>query len=113
VSEKPKPVIVNTRMRNAELLTSDLWKAASKLVNDSVDIAIHMHPANVLAFSCEAANAMNECSQHVARLRRLQRRVRPAAIYDRYRPRTPGCFARPLRSRASRRRVALNLKNQS
>ena len=30
---------------------------------------------NVLAFSCEAANAMVRCSQDIARLRRLQRRV--------------------------------------
>jgi hypothetical protein len=34
---------------------------------------------NVLAFSCEAANAMIECSQSAARLRLLQRPVRPAA----------------------------------
>ena len=34
---------------------------------------------NVLAFSCEAANAMIECSQNRARLRLLQRRVRPQA----------------------------------
>jgi hypothetical protein len=31
---------------------------------------------NDLAFSCEAANAMNECPQDAARLRLLQRRVR-------------------------------------
>jgi hypothetical protein len=31
---------------------------------------------NVLAFSCEAANAMVECLQDVARLRLLQRLVR-------------------------------------
>ena len=31
---------------------------------------------NVLAFSCEAANAMIQCSQNRARLRLLQRRVR-------------------------------------
>src|SRR5450432_3159981 len=34
-------------------------------------------PPNVLAFSCEAANAMMGCSQNAARLRLLQRRVRP------------------------------------
>ena len=38
--------------------------------------------ANVLAFSCEAANAMVECSQNVARLRPLQRRVRPSLSYE-------------------------------
>jgi hypothetical protein len=31
--------------------------------------------ANDLAFSCEAANAMRECAQNIARLRLLQRLV--------------------------------------
>ena len=31
---------------------------------------------NVLAFSCEAARAILECSQNIARLRQLQRPVR-------------------------------------
>jgi hypothetical protein len=33
-------------------------------------------PPNVLAFSCEAARVISQCSQDMARLRLLQRRVR-------------------------------------
>ena len=36
---------------------------------------IEWAPPNVMAFSCEAANAMIECFQNAARLRLLQRLV--------------------------------------
>ena len=47
---------------------------------------------NVLAFSCEAANAMRECSHNVARLRLLQRPVRPSPTYELELPRKPRCL---------------------
>ena len=68
---------------------------------------------NVLAFSCEAANAMIECSQDMARLRLLQRRVRPSATQKPQVHGHPGASRLPTRSSASRKRVALNPKNQS
>ena len=48
---------------------------------------------NDLAFSCEAANAVNECSQDAARLRLLQRLVRPSATTEGQRAQIHRCFA--------------------
>ena len=67
-----------------------------------LSITAEVSAPNVLAFSCEAANAMIECSQNAARLRLLQRRVRPSPSYERERPRKP----RVLRSPTSLPRIA-------
>jgi hypothetical protein len=40
--------------------------------------------ANVLAFSCEAARVISQCSQDMARLRQLQPRVRWQATGTQY-----------------------------
>jgi hypothetical protein len=65
-------------------------------------------PPNVLAFSCEAANVTIECSQNMARLRLLQRRVRPAAGTTPCRPCEPhlprSCASSPA-SRAGAWRI--------
>ena len=53
MSEEPQSVIIGTRVRDPQLLTSNLRELAPKLADNAVNVAIHVHPANDLAFSCE------------------------------------------------------------